>query len=515
MDDKTAKIPSLKEFDKSNKHKTRRDEQTKKKSKSLKGDTHRVEIDRNKSKSSHYPAEEGVKTYTPRKSSAEKSGVSGSTQKIYGKKSRESSYENFERAEFKPHERRRSPSQQGLTQTRVAGRRPQGQASPQSRAVRQRVEEDSKAYQRPASSNVNKQRQQQQRSTHPSQKQHRGQRPTKSRASAEASRNQLRHKKRKKPKKPLSPFARKVRRIMIYALIVLAVLVAGIVLSMTVLFKTENIVVNVPDNFYSSQDIISASGLHYQDNIFTAGKSQASKRLMEKFPYIKEADVYAVMPDTINIDITLCTESYAVKTENITYVAGEDSKVLKVNSTVDEVQVPLVEGVQVKSAKVGEKLEFESDFVRDSLTEMFEFAKLKGYKDITAVDIETHETTSGTKTIEIRYVYDNRIVIFLGIPENLSYKMQTAHTIIDEKLDVNGAVLTGELDVSQCYDTNKSYFNQYSLIPEVVVTEPAATESQPTTAAEEYEYYDDGDYYDDSENYDDGEYYDDYEETYE
>lgn len=294
--------------------------------------------------------------------------------------------------------------------------------------------------------------------------------------------------KRKKARKPLSPFARKVRRVLAYSLIVLGVLAVGIVLCMTVLFKTENIVVNVPNGFYSSEEIISASGLNMGVNIFTAGKSSAEKRLEEKFPYIKSADIYAVMPNTINIDITLSTPSYAVKTENVTYIANEDSKVLEVVATDDEVNVAVIEGVEVNGAKAGEKLNFESAIVRESLSEMFNLAKTNGYKKITRVNIETETTQTGKKTVEIRYVYDDRIVVYLGLPENISYKMLTAQTIISEKLDANGEVLTGELDVSNAYDTKKSYFNQYSLIPEAVITEPStqASETDTTAAYEDY-----------------------------
>ena len=507
MDDKTTKIPSLKEFEnshKSNSRGRRAGVNKNKPAKNLKGDTHRVDLKREKS-SEKYPADD-TKTYKPKNSS----GFSASTQKIDSRKIREQDESLNIKNERYDLNRFSSDSSQKLHQTRVAGRRPQSAeriSTPQNSQRRPSQENSGQVRRRPAPQNATDRR----RPAGSPDNNH----PRSSRQPP------LRHKKRKKP---LSPLARKLRRILIYVLIALSIVVAGIVLSMTVLFKTENIVVNVPDNFYSAEDIISASGLHYQDNIFTSAKGQASEKLMEKFPYIKTADVYAVMPDTINIDITLCTPSYAVRTESLTYIASEDSKVLEVTATADEVDVPLIEGVSVKEGKTGTKLKFESEFVESSLSEIFSFAKTKGYKNITAVDIETNVTHSGTKTIEIRYVYDNRIVVYLGIPENLSYKMQTAHTIINDKLDVNGAVLKGELDVSQCYDTMKSYFNQYSLIPDVVVTEPPSGAAEATTEATEApledEWYDDeyvedewveDEWYEDEEEYIDDSDYDTYE----
>lgn len=479
MDDKTTKIPSLKEFQKAQQEQERKDRirrtgKAPAKDTPHKGDTHRVELNHTKKRAS--VTEPEIKTREYRLERTKKhSTAPSSTQKTASKSVREQDdrFKAFE-SDVEYRSRRQNLSQsQPLVRKKEAVNRPQSQHQRNQMYEGKRPANPGTSTNRSAQQRYGSDIKVNQRSTgHTSQS-------TKSNAAY-----------RKKKKKPLSPFARKVKRVLIYALIVLGILTVGVILSMTVLFKTDKIVVNVPENFYSSQEIIEASGLHYQENIFMAGKARAEQRLEEKFPYIKAADVYVVFPDTINIDITLSTPSYAVKTDKLTYIANEDSKVLEVIATADETDAPVIEGVSVKDAKAGEYLEFESELVKDSLSEMFMLAKEKGYKNITRVDIETQTADSGTKTLEIRYVYDDRIVVYLGIPENISYKMQTAQTIISEKLDVNGAVLTGELDVSQAYDTKKSYFNQYSLIPEVVITEPV-TES--TESVEEDYYGDDED----------------------
>lgn len=492
MDDKTTKIPSLKEFQKAQQEQERREKvrrtgKTPAKNKSVKGDTHKVELKRSAPKASVNEPEIKTREYVPH--SRKRSYSLSSTQKIDSIKvsNQDDRFKAFE-SDVSYHRRPPKQTSAPLTQTRVAGQRPKSQT--------------------PEGQRVYRNTQPQPRQNTNAQKSYVGYRPKTSEAPVV----------RKKKKKPLSPFQRKVRRVLVYSLIVLAILTVGVILSMTVLFKTEKIVVNIPDDFYSYQDIINASGLHYQDNIFMAGKTRAEDRLEEKFPYIKEAKVTAKIPDTINIDVELCTPSYAVKTDKLTYIASEDSKVLEVTSTADEVKVPLIEGVSVKETKAGEHLEFESQIVKDSLGEMFNFAKKMGYKKITRVDIGSSKTQSGTQTLDIRYVYDDRIVVYLGIPENISYKMQTAQTIIEEKLDVNGAVLTGELDVSGAFETKKSYFNQYSLIPDVITTEPQSSTAEPATEADEY-YEDEDYYYDDSEDYgyddsEDPDYYEESEEIY-
>ena len=539
MEDKTTKIPSLKEFQKAQQNTTRKgdtrkvripDNVAKRAAEKVNGsDIHRDKVGRPGRLTPKF--DEDVKIREPKRSSKNSSSkVSADTRKIDKNKINEAEdrFKAFE--DNTTLKRRTADSSRPLTQTRVAGQRPShsrpaGHHPSDERPTAQRhtpgrTDGHRSSYERPAHSGHKSQsghNSSPSRAGYPQQS--KGTRPpqnTKNMKHApQSGGNAVRHKKKKKP---MSPLMRKVRRIMLYVLVVLAFLAVGVIVCMTVLFKTENIVVNVPDRYFSTQEIIEASGLNYQDNIFMANKRKAAERLEEKFPYIKSADVYAVMPDTINIDITLSTPSYAVKTDKLTYIANEDSKVLEVVATADEAGVPLIEGVTVNNAKAGEHLEFESVLVKDSLNEMFNLAKTKGYKNITRVDIETRTNSAGVTTMEIRYVYDNRIVVYMGIPENITYKMQTAQTIIAEKLDVNGAVLTGELDVSNSFDTKKSYFNQYSLIPEVAATEPSSISATtaPVTEGETLG-YDDGygdDGYSDEGYVDDGDYYDS-EEPYE
>lgn len=483
MDDKTAKIPSLKDFQKSQTSAQKRKTEKKQVSKS---DTHRLDTNRRTAGKSGYNNSEEVKTYRPGKNKSS-SSVSGTTLKLDKNKIRnadsEKRYPEERYPEDKVYERKfQTHREQSLTQTRVAGRRPPQQRLPVQNSGERRPPANTGNYQRNEQRRQEPARNNQARPPRPSGRQTENLRSTDKRRPPQPP--------VKKRKKPMSPFRRKVRRIMVYILIVLGFLLAGLILSLTVLFKTEKIDVKIEDNFYSAQEIISASGLHYQDNIFMSDKSGAEKKLLEKFPYIKDVKIKAIIPDTININVEISKEAFAVRTDNLIYIANENSKVLNVIATADEVSVPIIEGVKVKTAKTGEILDFESEMVKDSLTEMFTFAEEKGYTKITKVDLESHKSVTGTDTIEIRYVYDDRIVVYMGIPENISYKMQTAQTIITEKLDVNGAVLTGELDVSQCYDSKKSYFNQYSLIPDAVITEPS-TDPTATTEAVEDEYYED------------------------
>ncbi len=279
----------------------------------------------------------------------------------------------------------------------------------------------------------------------------------------------------KKPQKEVSRKAHKFRSFIIYVSIVLVVLIVGLVLSLTVLFKTEKIVVS-GNTMYSDEEIVRISGINIGENIFLAGKNKAEESIEKACPYIADAHVYFKLPDKIMIDITMASPSYYVETLGGFYVVNEAGKVLEVTATDDEVNVPVVDGVSLKGKAPGETIEYPSTLIADSIKEIFSAFKEYGAEKITEVNIQQGSGSS----VKFRYVYDDRIVVFLGLGDNLDYKIHSATTIIKEKIDVNNSTVAGELDVSTAFENNKCYFNEYTLLaPNVAPTKTTEETTAP------------------------------------
>lgn len=285
-------------------------------------------------------------------------------------------------------------------------------------------------------------------------------------------------------KRPISPKARRFRRTVINIALCLVVLAVGVILSLTVLFKTENITVSGNGNI-PKKDIIAVSGLELGGNIFTAPKARAQEKIEKAYPYVQKADVRSVFPNGLSIEITMASPACVVEGLGGYYIVSSEGKVLEVSSTTDEVEAPVIEGINVGGKTPGEYVEFGTTVTGDALKEMFTAFEDLGETKITAVNVSEKDDA-----VELKYVYDNRIVVFLGIPEHITYKIQTAHTIIKEKLDVSGTMIAGDLDVSMCYDSMKSYFNQYTLLSpnSNYVTEIESTAPTEATTAPEDEY---------------------------
>lgn len=290
----------------------------------------------------------------------------------------------------------------------------------------------------------------------------------------------------RKVKKPISPTRRKVVRIVSTAAIVTVVLVVGVILSLTVLFKTQSYEIT-GNSLYPEEDIIAACGIGEGENIFMAPKTPAERRIKDKFPYVEEVDVGFRIPDTIKIEITQAVEGYLVKLSDDEYLlVSTKGRILDRIADKDAYDLPIFIGPTLISGEIGDYVEYEDETVVAIIDSISEIFADNGYQGITEID--------ATNTASITFTYDGRIKVKLGIPEDLSYKIRTAMTIITNNIDINpNSAIEGILDVSRCNETKRSYFDERELV------DINATEA-PTEADENSDDYVDG-WYDEYGNF--------------
>lgn len=296
-------------------------------------------------------------------------------------------------------------------------------------------------------------------------------------------------------RKPASPLKRKIVRIVSTVAIVAVILVVGVILSLTVLFKTSAYEV-VGNTLYLEEDIIATCGIAEGENIFLAAKGPAEERIVSRFPYIEEANVTFKIPDTIKIEITEAVEGYLFKVSDTDYlVISTRGHVLSRVADRSAYQLPVFIGPKLKSGEIGQQVAYEDESVMEIITDITKVFSDNGYQGITEIN--------ATDMTAITFTYDARIRVKLGLPEDLSYKIRTAMTVITGSIDVNpSARQQGTLDVSRCRETKRSYFREGEINPTVPPTEPA-TEA-PTESTDDWsDDWSDDDYTWDDSDWDD------------
>lgn len=275
-------------------------------------------------------------------------------------------------------------------------------------------------------------------------------------------------KKPEKPRKPLSPTQRRIIRIISYVSIVAIVLIVGVILSLTVLFKTQAYEVS-GNTKYTEEQIIEACGIKKGENIFLAPKRPAENRIKKAFPYVEESTVSFKIPDTIRIAVVEAVEGYLIKVNQTEYlVISTRGRILDRITDVSQYNLPIFIGPTLTSGEVGDYVSYEDDKVVTMIESITQTFADNGYQGITEID--------ATNMADISFTYENRIKVKLGIPEDLDYKIRTAMIIINDKIDSATTVKTaGILDVSRCNTTKRSYFDE--------VTPTVNPSEAPTEAA--------------------------------
>lgn len=268
----------------------------------------------------------------------------------------------------------------------------------------------------------------------------------------------------KRLKKPMTSNQIKKRRIMASVITCGVVLVIGIILSLTVLFKTEKIEIE-GDSFYSEEQILSFANVALQSNIFVGKMTATPDKIVEKLPYVESAKVDFVVPDTIKITITDAVPSYVIMNDGKFLLISSKGRILDVVAD-NSSNYPVLSSSALQTTTIGDYVSYSDENVPVILEEISDSLSKHEFKGITGIDV--------TNTANIKLVYDNRIAILLGLPEDIDYKIRTAMAIITEKLDPNktGAIY-GTLDVSSCSTNKTSRFNPNETI--AVTTAPTGT----------------------------------------
>lgn len=297
---------------------------------------------------------------------------------------------------------------------------------------------------------------------------------------------------RREERKPVSPARRKVTRVLGSVAIVSVIIAVGVVLSLTVLFKTQNYEV-IGNTLYLESDVIGTCGIAEGENIFLAPKRPAEDRIVKRFPYVESAHVSFGIPDTIRIEIKEAAEGYLFKVSDTEYlIISTKGRILNRIADRTGYDIPVFIGPKLTSGEIGDFVSYEDGAVLDIVESVTRVFADNGYQNITEIN--------ATDAANISFTYDGRIKVKLGIPEDVSYKIRTAMTIIRDNIDITAeSHQQGVLDVSRCNVTKRSYFSEQDInATEPPTQDPSAPTEAPTETYEDqygdYNWYSDDSY---------------------
>jgi len=232
----------------------------------------------------------------------------------------------------------------------------------------------------------------------------------------------------------------KLRNFLFYSAIFIAVTAVVVIMSVTVLFGIEDIVVEgVDDVPYSYEQIVSGCDVRVGQNLFTAPVGEAEEQIMTNLPYIETCTVERRLPSTVVITVTGANASVVVMDENgYQIVVSSGMRVLEpVVSAGDAPEVPRLEGVVVSATSLGKTVQSKNISYVEAAIDIVRI--LDGY----GLKLDSISFSSGGN---ITAVYDGRINLVIGTATNLENKLELAALLInDGKITKHES---GDLDLS-------------------------------------------------------------------
>ncbi len=219
---------------------------------------------------------------------------------------------------------------------------------------------------------------------------------------------------------------RKFKNYSLYYIIVGAVVVITfIILSLTVFFKAEKVIISGV-SIYSSQEIVDVARIKGGDNLILSSMKKIEKRITNELIYIEAVKAERIFPSGIKITVNPAIESTNVKVEDKYYVLSQKNVILTIKDNPIE-DALTINGVEpLEGLKEGDIFVTENERRTEILYDLIKASENELGGGLTFFDMENH--------LKIKSVYDDRISIEFGTIADFEYKLRFAESIIDTKI---------------------------------------------------------------------------------
>ena len=227
------------------------------------------------------------------------------------------------------------------------------------------------------------------------------------------------------------------RRYGMYCLLtVLLMLGIGAALSLTVFFNIVSITVE-GDSRYTEKEIIAASKIEMGDNLFRLAPSKVERAIVKQFPYIESAAIKRVLPDGVIIKVK------EAKCDSVIEWQGEYSLISEKGRILETEVSLLPEGEYRVSGFDMAKLD-AGDYLRKADKERYDVLR-EIKRCIAQSGLEKTDVIALDDLMDIKLLYDGRIIIEMGSDAETEYKIQAAKKVLELSDDMKTVAV---LDVS-------------------------------------------------------------------
>lgn len=217
---------------------------------------------------------------------------------------------------------------------------------------------------------------------------------------------------RKSTKKEVKRKRRRRLKPAFFIMLALFLVAIAAVLSLTVFFEIESVNVS-GESIYSQEMVINAAGIKNGQNLLRLNKNKISDKIEKGLPYVKDAVVTKVFPNSVSIRIVPATE-FAVMEINDQFVVIDDNfKALSIESERRE-DLAFIKGAKASNIVLGEVVTITDKEQQNVLEELLKFAEVSELR-VTAFNI--------SNTVSVSALLEDRILVQFGSRNHFENKI--------------------------------------------------------------------------------------------
>ncbi|MBE6903986.1 MAG: FtsQ-type POTRA domain-containing protein [Ruminococcaceae bacterium] len=215
---------------------------------------------------------------------------------------------------------------------------------------------------------------------------------------------------------------RKKRSKAFFVILFVLLMLAVVITSITLFFDVKEIKVE-GESIYINEEIIAASGIELEDNMFALNKFSICDKIENLLPFVEEAVIERNLPNTIIIKITQAKQAAYLETTGGYVLLSSKGKVLANKNEKPETSMQLF-GSGIVANTVGEIPQFKDNITYEMyLALMEQFESFGITEKVTMLNIG--------RASRLAFEYEGCIVVNLGTNENLTRKFEFFRYIMD------------------------------------------------------------------------------------
>ena len=225
----------------------------------------------------------------------------------------------------------------------------------------------------------------------------------------------------------------------VYKFLTFLVICAAIAVALTLFFKVEDITVTGNER-YTRQQIVTASGIEMEDNMFFMNKYEVSDAITSALPYIETVQIRRALPDGLIIAVTECSAPAAITHNGKAWLLSAQCKVVDSKPATAAASYAQVLGLPLTDAAVGSIITVDEEHAASAslLQQLLTLLAEKGMlADVQQIDL------SDASLLTMRYL--DRFDVTLRRDADLDYKLDYLLAVV-ERLEVNEK---GRIDMTQ------------------------------------------------------------------